>query len=83
MDTKNIFKRRANEMEFEDLSKQKEYTLSYFFGVWLTAEVIWASDDREAIFDANDAMKTTKLNYRLCQGKRIVKEWNNAKYNNY
>jgi len=65
--------------DLENMELQNEYKLEYFFGVWITSEVIWASTDEEAIFDAN--RETDKLTYRLKCGKRIVKEWSN-KYNN-
>ena len=59
----------------------KEYKLMYFFGTWMTKEVIIAENDNEAIFDANASFAGSRLagwNYdvALFCGNRKVKQYN-------
>lgn len=41
--------------------KVKEYKLMYLFGAWITKAVIYAENDVEAIFDAEEAYKNSRL----------------------
>ena len=51
----------------------------YYFGVWMTHEVLAAESDAEAIFDADmsvaNAPAKDKLTYALWQGNRKVKTY--------
>lgn len=38
----------------------KEYRVMYFFGVWVTKEIIFAESDKEAIFDASESASSLK-----------------------
>ena len=41
--------------------KTHEYRLMYQFGAWITKERIYAENDAEAIFDADDAFRKSHL----------------------
>ena len=52
-----------------------EYRLMYMYGAWVTAEVIIAESDKEAITDAQDAVKRLqgwKNGVALFCGNRLV-----------
>lgn len=53
----------------------KEYKLVYRYGIWYTAEKIFAESDKEAIFDAdnNPRIANDKLEYRLICGNKTIK----------
>ena len=57
----------------------KTYKVMYYFGTWMTHEVIAAENDAEAIFDADmsvaNAPAKGKLTYALWQGNRKVKTY--------
>lgn len=58
----------------------REYNLMYYTGVWMTACKLYAESDAEAIFDADDYMKseaTAKEHvvYALFDGNRKVKTY--------
>ena len=57
----------------------KTYKVMYYFGTWITHEVIAAESDEEAIFDADmsvaNAPAKDKLTYALWQGNRKVKTY--------
>ena len=57
----------------------KTYKVMYYFGTWMTHEVITAESDAEAIFDADMSVATApakdKLTYALWQGNRKVKTY--------
>jgi hypothetical protein len=55
--------------------KTHEYKLMYMFGAWVTAEVIIAECDDEAIFDAEEhaqKLKNWKNGVALFCGNRLV-----------
>ena len=57
-----------------------KYTLMYFFGAWVTKEVIYAESDAEAIFDADATFNGSRLEnwphgVALFCGNRKVKEY--------
>lgn len=57
-----------------------KYTLMYFFGAWVTKEVIYAESDQEAIFDADMTFNDSRLaswpnGVALFCGNRMVKEY--------
>jgi hypothetical protein len=57
----------------------KEYRLMYLWGAWVTKEVIFAENDAEAIFDADAAFASCRLesfNVVLFCGNRAVKIYN-------
>lgn len=58
----------------------KTYKVMYFFGTWMTHEVLAAESDAEAIFDADMSVATApakdKLTYALWQGNRKIKVYN-------
>ena len=62
------------------INTYKTYRVMYYFGVWMTHEVIAAESDAEAIFDADmsvaNAPAKGKLTYALWQGNRKVKVYN-------
>ena len=55
----------------------KEYRLVYCYGIWYTAEKIFAESDAEAIFDAdnNPRIANDKLEYRLICGNKTIKTY--------
>lgn len=57
----------------------KTYKVMYYFGTWMTHEVLAAESDAEAIFDADMSVATApargKLTYALWQGNRKVKTY--------
>lgn len=63
----------------------RKYRLMYFFGAWVTKEVIYAENDAEAIFDADEVYKTSNMNnwkyaVVLWCGNRRVKYYDNRAY---
>lgn len=74
MNLHNLF---SNNIEMLDIDT-REYRLMYFFGVWVTANIVYAESDAEAIFDTRSAVKEAedKLPYALWCGNRLVKKFN-------
>jgi hypothetical protein len=59
--------------------KTSEYKLMYMFGAWVTAEVIIAECDKEAIFDATEhasKLADWKHGVALFRGNRLVHRFN-------
>lgn len=57
-----------------------EYRLMYYFGAWMTKEIIVAESDAEALFDANEAFANSSLSgwkyeVALFCGNRKVKQY--------
>lgn len=71
--------------EFPNIQLQEfttqEYKLMYLWGAWMTDTKIYAEDDSEAIFDADEAFAEKKslrnwpYGVVLFQGNRIVKTY--------
>lgn len=61
------------DIEMNDNLEVKEYKLMYLWGVWITAEKIYAENDKEAVFDAESHIRRNGLQYALWQGNRCVK----------
>ena len=58
----------------------KTYKLMYFFGAWITKEVIAAENDAEAVFDADHTFADSRLSewkngVALFCGNRKVKQY--------
>ena len=58
----------------------KTYKLMYFFGAWITKEVIAAENDAEAVFDADQTFADSNLSgwkygVALFCGNRKIKEY--------
>lgn len=58
-----------------------EYRVMYFFGCWMTAQKIYAENDAEALFDAQDVAMKADLRYALFCGNRKVKELKTPTWN--
>lgn len=66
----DIFK---GDIKLNDSLQVKEYRLMYYFGCWLTAKKIYAEDDAEAIFDAQEHISTKRLRWALfCNGRMVA-----------
>lgn len=76
-----LINNRTNlQKEMKNLIKQprtKEYRLMYFFSAWVTSECIYAENDEEAIFDADNTPKIAAdtLQYALFCGNKLIKKY--------
>lgn len=73
-------KKTINEVkDYASSLNLKTYKVMYYFGTWMTHEVLAAENDAEAIFDADMSVATApakdKLTYALFQGNRKVKTY--------
>lgn len=73
-------KKTINEVkDYASSLNLKTYKVMYYFGTWMTHEVLAAESDEEAIFDADmsvaNAPARGKLTYALWQGNRKVKTY--------
>lgn len=67
-------------VEINEQVSTKEYRLMYFFGTWVTKEIIYAENDKEAIFDADmtmeyDSLRNWEKSVALWCGNRKVKSY--------
>lgn len=74
MSTLTSFLDASNKVQLSEV-KTREYRLKYMFGAWVTAEIIIAESDEEALFDAQEHAEKRmgwKNGVALFCGNRLV-----------
>ena len=77
--TASSFAQVLNQVQLNETAT-REYRLMYFFGAWIPKCTIIAENDKEAVFDADEAFENSRLGewkhrVALFCGNRLVKEY--------